>query len=222
MQKRLLQRILMEQESVIKALLFECLEKKSQGHVLDLGCGDGTYTKFVADHIDYDVAGVEMETNNIRKCKQKGLFIREVDIHAFIKDTHAGHLIGSKIVHDNIDAPESIFPLHKQSFIMLDTLPYLGKHDVINTIKRMQDIGLTILIVVQQGIMEPNMSANPYEIVRSSWATHELERLEFSTILVEDFYESGLDAIFACWTTSDVAQDGWYAFQQLLKQESWG
>jgi SAM-dependent methyltransferase len=212
----------MDQKPAIKAFLFECLEKKPYGHVLDLGCGDGELTAFVAKHIDEDVAGVELDPANILKCKGRGLLVREASIPTYIEDTHAGHVVGGTLVEEAVDDALDMLPLYDQSFMMIDSLPYIGKHDAINTIKRMQEIGSTILIVVPQGVPEPTLSDSPYEIVRSSWATHELERLDFSTVIVEDFYELGVDAIFACWTTSDVAVRGWHSFRQLLKQETWG
>jgi 2-polyprenyl-3-methyl-5-hydroxy-6-metoxy-1,4-benzoquinol methylase len=42
-------------------------QKKNKGTLLDIGCGDGSFLKYIANHSSLDVMGIEINQNNVDK-----------------------------------------------------------------------------------------------------------------------------------------------------------
>lgn len=67
--------------SEYRRVLFELLEPNPEATYLDLGCGDGTVAKRVAEHIGTDtVAGVELSKKLASQARRKGISIQRRDL----------------------------------------------------------------------------------------------------------------------------------------------
>ncbi len=63
---------------------------KPGSSVLDLGCGDGTLLKQLADHLDVQGYGLEIEPENITRCIQAGVNVIQYDLNAGLHDFKDG------------------------------------------------------------------------------------------------------------------------------------